>query len=166
MPFTSLRPWPLAPRPFGEEAFGSWLGRIASRYQLSVIQTWEINQLGTFPALTSAGWILFPAVPGSTLELLAALARLSFDRLVRIQTPPEWTVDRPSLQYCFRCLVLNSADISAPRWKRRWFDPDVKGCEEHETDLEHIPAAILRQAPNMDHLISLVSKYRRESSET
>jgi hypothetical protein len=99
LPPISLRPWPVAPRPFDEEAFGSWFGRIASRYQLSVIQAWEINQLGTFPPLTNADWILFTPVPESTLKILATLARLDVDRLTRIQTPSDWMVDRPNLPY-------------------------------------------------------------------
>ncbi|MFM0084425.1 TniQ family protein [Paraburkholderia sediminicola] len=166
MPSISLRPWPVAPRPFDEEAFGSWFGRIASRYQLSVIQAWEINQLGTFPPLTNAGWILFTPVPESTLKILATLARLDVDRLTRIQTPSDWMVDRPNLPYCFRCLVLNPVDVTAPRWKRRWLDPNIKVCEEHGTDLECIPASIPRRARNMNRLLSLVSEYRRRLRET
>nr|WP_165106198.1 TniQ family protein [Caballeronia sp. SBC2] len=161
MPSTSLRPWPFAPRPFDEEAFGSWFGRIASRYQLSVIEAWKINQLGTFPTLTNTGWILFPSVPESTLDVLATLARLDTDRLMRIQTPSDWIVDRPDLPYCFKCLVLNPLDVTAPRWKRRWLDPGINVCEEHGTDLERIPASIARRAWNMTRLLSLVSKYRR-----
>ena len=30
------QPWPVAPRPFDDEAFGSWLGRLASRYRIGV----------------------------------------------------------------------------------------------------------------------------------
>jgi hypothetical protein len=124
----------------------------------------EINQLGTFPPLTNAGWILFPSVPESTLDVLATLARLDTDRLVRIQTPSDWIVDRRDLPYCFRCLVLNALDVTAPRWKRRWLDPGINVCEEHGTDLEHIPASIARRAWNMTRLLSRVSKYRRRPS--
>lgn len=54
------RPWPIAPRPFLEEAFGSWLGRIAARYQTSVDLIWESGTGVAMPSLTKAGWILFP----------------------------------------------------------------------------------------------------------
>ncbi len=51
----------LAPRPFLEEAFGSWLGRIAARYQTSVDLIWESGTgVVAMPSLTKAGWILFP----------------------------------------------------------------------------------------------------------
>ncbi len=59
------RPWPYAPRPFQDEAFGSWFGRIASRYRMTVEMAWEINGLGPLPALTSAGWILFAPLDNS-----------------------------------------------------------------------------------------------------
>jgi len=52
--------WPVAPRTFYEEAFGSWLGRIASRYAISVEMLFEQSGLGNLPALTNASWILFP----------------------------------------------------------------------------------------------------------
>jgi hypothetical protein len=69
----NLRPWPYAPRPFGDEAFGSWFGRVASRYRMTVEMAWEINGLGPLPALTSVGWILFSPLDESALEKVAAL---------------------------------------------------------------------------------------------
>ncbi|MCC8396840.1 hypothetical protein LJ656_30080 [Paraburkholderia sp. MMS20-SJTR3] len=97
MPLTDLRPWPVAHRPFDEEAFGSWLGRIASRYALSIAQLWEISQPGRFPALTNAGWILFAPLPEDTLKIFATLARVEIGHLVRIQTPSDWMIDRAQL---------------------------------------------------------------------
>lgn len=38
-----VKPWPVAPRPFFEEAFGSWLGRVATCYQISVSMLWETS---------------------------------------------------------------------------------------------------------------------------
>jgi hypothetical protein len=160
--FSDLRPWPVAPRPFHEETFGSWLGRVASRYQMSVAQMWEISQLGAFPILSNAGWILFAPLPERTLVALSALARLNPDRLARIQTPSGWVRNRSTLPYCFRCLVLNPLDVAAPRWKRIWLDPDIEVCEEHGTTLERIPAQITRRARNMDRLLMLVSKHHRQ----
>ena len=75
----NLRPWPYAPRPFGDEAFGSWFGRVASRYRMTVEMAWEINGLGPLPALTSVGWILFSPLDESALEKVAARARRRCD---------------------------------------------------------------------------------------
>lgn len=55
-------PWPLPPRPFYEEAFGGWLGRVAARYQISVEMPWKTSISAEPPALGTAGWILFPVV--------------------------------------------------------------------------------------------------------
>src|ERR1700676_465555 len=80
-------PWPLAPRPFDEEAFGSWLGRVATKYRISVAALWEMSVDGPFPLLENVGWILFPCVGQTVLDRFSMLARLNDDRLSRIQTP-------------------------------------------------------------------------------
>ncbi|WP_250494070.1 TniQ family protein [Caballeronia sp. GAWG1-1] len=157
-----LRPWPVSPRPFADEAFGSWLGRVASRYQLSVAQIWEFHRLGEFPTLANTGWVLFPPLSEGALLSLSSFARLDPHRLARIQTPSKWMSDRPHLVYCFRCLVLNPVDIAAPRWKRIWLDTNIAACEVHGITLEQFPAAIARRARNMDRLLILVSKYRQK----
>jgi hypothetical protein len=59
---SDVRPWPFATRPFDDEAFGSWFGRAASRYKLSIDRMWIANQLGPLPFLTNAGWSLFAPV--------------------------------------------------------------------------------------------------------
>jgi hypothetical protein len=123
---SNAAPWPVAPRPFYEEAFGSWLGRVATRYQISVGTLWELSVSEDMPVLGTAGWMLFPAISHSALRRFATLARLDDGRLSHIQTPPGWLTDRRCMPYCFRCLVLNDADVSAPRWKREWLDPTAE----------------------------------------
>ncbi|EKS71800.1 TniQ family protein [Caballeronia zhejiangensis] len=163
-PHTSsdVRPWPFAPRPFDDEAFGSWFGRVASRYRLSIDRMWVANQLGPLPSLTNAGWILFAPVDNRVLDTLAELARLDIARLAHIQTRTDWMIPRRHLPYCFRCLVLNPADVTAPRWKRTWLDPAAGYCDEHREPLETVRASTIRQASNMEHLLKLVSRYRKK----
>ncbi|WP_186143624.1 TniQ family protein [Burkholderia gladioli] len=166
MPQSSeTRPWPVAPRPFPEEAFGSWLGRVASRYQLDIAKLWDISGLGSLPALSNAGWILFPPLQPDALTILSGLARLHEDQLAQIQTPAEWIFDRPYLPYCFRCLVLNPADVAAPRWKRAWLSPGLTECDEHRTTFERIPVGTVRRARNTDRLLALVSGYRSRRAQ-
>ncbi len=99
---SSVVPWPIAPRPFFEEAFGGWLGRVATRYQVSVPMLWEMSTSETLPVLGTAGWILFPPVSDRALQRFAALARLDDDRLKCVQTPSDWITERRYLAYCFR----------------------------------------------------------------
>src|SRR6202048_5510465 len=56
--------------------------------------------------------------------------------VLHIQTPSPWLTDRRCMPYCFRCLVLNDADVSAPRWKREWLEPTAEFCRVHHTLLE------------------------------
>ncbi|ABK10005.1 conserved hypothetical protein [Burkholderia cenocepacia HI2424] len=154
------RPWPIAPRPFLEEAFGSWLGRIAARYQTSVDLIWESGTGVAMPSLTKAGWILFPPVPSATLSRLSRVARLNDGILSMIQTPHEWVFDQKYLVYCFRCLVLNDADVTASRWKREWLDPSADYCRVHHSLLETVPQSIFARAPNFDAALRAISRYR------
>lgn len=154
------RPWPIAPRPFFEEAFGSWLGRIAARYKTSVGLIWEAGTGLEMPRLTKAGWILFPPVSSSNLSRLSRLARINDGILDMIQTPHEWIVDQRYLAYCFRCLVLNDADVTASRWKREWLDPSADYCKVHHSLLEAVPQSILARAPNFDAALRAISRYR------
>ncbi|MGZ2747243.1 TniQ family protein [Burkholderia stagnalis] len=153
------KPWPIAPRPFFEEAFGSWLGRVAA-YQVSVSMLWETSTGLELPDLSRAGGILFPPVSSSPLDRLSELARLSDGRLKAIQTPSEWIVDQRYLVYCCRCLVLNEIDVSAPRWKREWLDPSAEYCRVHHCLLETIPASVFRRAANFDVALREISRYR------
>jgi hypothetical protein len=156
---SSLR-WPVAPRPFYEEAFGSWLGRVAARYQIGVTTLWEISVSEKMPVLGTAGWILFPAISHSALQRFATLARLDASRLSHMQTPPAWFVDRRCMPYCFKCLVLNDADVSAPRWKREWLDPTAEFCSVHRGLLETVPVSVFRRSDHFDAAHRAISRYR------
>jgi hypothetical protein len=155
-----VKPWPVAPRPFFEEAFGSRLGRVATRYQISVGMLWETSTRLELPNLGKAGWILFPPVAASPLDRLSKLARVSDRRLSAIQTPPEWMVDQRYLVYCFRSLVLNEVDVSAPRWKMEWLDPAAEYCRTHHSLLETVPASVFRKAANFGTALRAISRYR------
>jgi hypothetical protein len=80
---------------------------------MSFDRTWEATDLGPLPSLTNAGWMLFAPLNDITLHTLANLARLDIARLVQIQTPADWIMPRTRLPFCFRCLVLNPADVTA-----------------------------------------------------
>lgn len=134
--FNQTRPWPVAPRPFDGEAFGSWLGRLAGKYSMTVEQLWMHADLGPMPALTRWKWLLFPPVPLESLERLSQLTHVRVERLTAMQTPIGWVYERRHLQYCYPCLILNPADVCSPFWKREWLDPTFSTCVQHPGKLE------------------------------
>lgn len=77
-----------------------------------------------------------------------------------IQTPHEWVFDQEYLVYCFRCLVLNDADVTASRWKRKWLDPSTDYCRVHHSLLKTVPQSIFASAPNFDAALRAISRYR------
>jgi hypothetical protein len=159
-PFELSVAWPIAPRPFYEEAFGSWLGRVACRYAISVDMLFQQSGLGDLPALTNASWILFPPLEPTRLDGLAQLARITDDRPYHMQTPAEWMVWRKHLLYCHACLALNHADVFAPVWQREWLDPNVDYCRAHRKALDRVPTSVFAKTPNMAMAIKAVYKVR------
>ncbi|WP_367395303.1 TniQ family protein [Cupriavidus sp. Agwp_2] len=157
-----VRPWPVAPRPFDDEAFGGWLGRLAARYQISVDQLWQIGDLGAFPALTNSGWLLFPPMDEQALCRLALLTHIGIQRLEALQTPMAWVSDRDQLPYCFDCLVLNPVDVFSPRWKRDWLDPHTAVCQVPGHRLNTLPPCTLRFCRNLTAVLRAISKRQRK----
>ena len=62
-----LPPWPVSPRPFPEEALGSWLGRVAARYRMSVQHLCHEHELQLDLETSRAGWLVLPVVADFTL---------------------------------------------------------------------------------------------------
>lgn len=125
---------------------GSWLGRVAARYWMSVGDLSEEYGLELNINAPRAGWIALPMVPDATVGRLARLARLDKGRLLQIQTPNCVSATRRVQLYCARCLFVNPVDVAAPRWKRVWLDPDASTCEVHGTPLATIPRACCADA--------------------
>src|ERR1700726_798998 len=80
--------------------------------------------------------------------------------VLHIQTPSPWLTDRRCMPYCFRCLVLNDADVSAPRWKREWLEPTAEFCRVHHTLLEKVPASVFRLSSHFGAARRAINRYR------
>ena len=101
-------------------------------------------------------------VPSDQLRRLARLARLDPDRLSVIEAPLSWRRDRIWAFYCADCVFLNPADVTAPRWKRAWLDPDAGWCDVHNMQLNTITASSVQSAKNFEHLLRMVSKLEQK----
>ena len=144
---------------------GSWLGRVAARYRMSVRHLCDEYGLRLDLDTACAGWLVLPPVPDSIVGQLARLGRLDEGRLHEIQTPMGWASGPLRIQpYCARCLFLNPVDVAAPRWKRVWLNPEVTYCEVHGTSLSTIESSKLRRCKNFDHTLGLIGSLELEKS--
>ena len=81
------RPWPLAPRPFPEEAMGGWLGRLAARYRMRLDEFVKRAGVDCDLAITNVGWLLAPPLTATAIDQLARQTRCDADRIPALQTP-------------------------------------------------------------------------------
>ncbi len=64
------RPRPVAPRPFADEPLGTWLGRVAARYRMAVVQLCDAHALDIDFQGSDLGWR-----PGSRSKSFSVLRR-------------------------------------------------------------------------------------------
>jgi len=137
---------------------GSWLGRVAARYRMSVVQLVEDYDLQVPMKASGAGWLLLPPLNTDVLQRLAGLARMKIDLLQEIQTPDSWLCECRSVLYCRTCLFVNPEDVFAPMWKRQWFDLQYQHCKVHHKPLESLSANKVRQCSNFDYVLKMISR--------
>jgi hypothetical protein len=164
-PSTEPPPWPVAPRPFPDEPLGSWLGRVASAYRLTVEQLWSTAGLAEALPRPSAGWLLTAGLCRDDRRRLAALARLDAQVLEAIEPPQAWAGGRRRLAYCFACLVLNPLDVAAPRWKREWLSPEATSCSVHDRTLAWVTASFLTKAGHFKQLHRTILKEHHRAKQ-
>jgi len=87
---------------------GSWLGRVAARYRLSVAQLVEDYHLQIPLETSRAGWLLLPLLQSDVLQRLADLARMKIGLLRDIQTPLQLDVRMPELPVLHKVPVCES----------------------------------------------------------
>lgn len=158
-----MRPLPWAPRPFADEAFGSWIGRLAGRYRMSVVLLNANLELG----LQFDGplrWLL-PSTAG--VESIARLSRLARLDEAHIPRPAPYDPDNSSqcALYCRRCVFLNPAEVESPYWHHVWLTPGATVCEIHGLPLATLKGALVRRSQNLPHLIKGVGRQELERRE-
>lgn len=156
-----MRPLPWAPRPFGDEAFGSWIGRLAGRYRMSAVLLNTNLGLG----LQFDGplrWLLPSAAGAESIARLSRLARLDE---AHIPAPAPYDSDNPAQRalYCRRCVFLNPAEVESPYWHQVWLVPGAAVCEIHRLPLATLKGRLVRRSHNLTHLLKHVGRQELES---
>jgi len=151
--------WPIAPRPFDDEAFGSWFGRVAAKYGISVLELAQSSGVGVDVGEDASTW-LGAAVPGaSAVRRLAHLCRMPAAELRRLGPKPS-VAPAKRFHYCYRCLYLNPADVTAPYWKAGWLSESGGRCSLHASSGSWVTANDLKSHPNMRRLLRFISRER------
>ncbi len=151
---------PVAPRPFEDEALGSWIGRLAGRYRIAVEQLdrdyeLELSRHGPL------GWLQPEPLSEHTQGRLEWLARISRDAIRSLIVEAKRGPTRHAL-YCPKCVFLNPLEVESPYWKREWLAPEAFMCRAHRVRLTALPASKARYSVNMSKLILQVSKHERK----
>lgn len=153
-------PLPLAPRPFLDEALGSWIGRLAGLYRISVHQldaTYRLRLHLTGP-LT---WLCPVPVSQESADRLGALTHLPATAAVHLVELDCAVLGAHAAYYCRRCVFVNPVEVESPYWKRDWLAPRAAPCPIHDLPLTRLPAGEVRGAANMPSLIRAVSRFER-----
>ena len=156
-----LRPLPIAPRPFETEVLGGWIGRLASRYRMTVSE-FAVRHGLDLQVEDGGGWLTMPALSNQSIDVLAALTRISMEQIMAIHVPLPSTGKRAHFCYCARCVFLNPLDVTAPIWRWEWLDDTLSACPVHKDEFTTLPCSRVHACGNLTQLLQLVSRHERE----
>jgi hypothetical protein len=148
--------WPAAPRPFPDEAFGGWFGRVAGRYGITV------DELGTAAGIKldlnpgGSGWLATNAPAKKSMQELAGLCRLAPEEVDGLCKPA--LVGSGWLVYCYHCLVLNPCDVFSPYWRQAWIGSSLPPCRQHEQWVGYVSRADMRKRRNLPRLLKMLER--------
>ena len=148
--------WPAAPRPFPDETFGGWFGRVAGRYGITVDELAGAADIRLDLNPEGSGWLVAAAPGGGHLRRLAALCRLTPDDVHVLSTPSPLRVGE--IIYCYRCLVLNPRDVFSPYWRRAWAGSSSSPCPTHDDWVGRLSPADMAQRRNLPQLLKLLER--------
>lgn len=130
--------WPAPPHPVHDEASGGWIGCVAKRYGTTVDELADAadTRLSLIPQ--GSGWLAANLPASRLMQQLAELCRLSADDILVLRGP--LPIGVASLNYCYRCLVLNSRDVFSPYEKKTRNGTSDPSCTEHSHWLGYVGA--------------------------
>ena len=153
--------WPVVPRPFSDELFGSWFGRVAGIYRMNVDELASTAGLQLNLAGTGLGhWLAASAPRGVGLQRLASLCRLTPAALATLGERASTSNARDGARYCHTCLFLNPIDVRWPYWRAPWLAGQGLPCRLHGETAEFVSAARLARHRNMPRLLKFISRRR------
>ncbi|MDM0066781.1 hypothetical protein [Variovorax sp. J31P207] len=103
-----------------------------------------------------------PKLQQHTVDRLAALTRISRDRIKDIRVPPPWEGPRKHFCYYARCVFVNPLDVAAPIWRREWLEQNLSVCPIHGNEFQTLQAGRGLACKNLDKLLALVSCQERQ----
>lgn len=156
MPNSERRALPVAPRPFEGEVLGGWIGRIAARYKMSVVEFEGANGLD-FGLQEPRQWLLMDRLPNPALDVLMDLMRMRRQDILAIHGPPTVVGQRTAFFYCPRCVFVNEEDVTAPIWRREWFDERLTSCPRDGREFRSLKPSSVYACKNLNQLIAKVS---------
>ena len=159
-PPTSMRerPLPVVPLPFVDEAFGSWLGRLALRYRMGVDELADQAGVSLDLGPACSRWLAAPPPVGPSLRRLSALCRLPSEVLQRMGAGEDATA---RFLFCEKCFFLNPEDVTAPYWKASWLRSQSTHCAQHEVRYDHLLSSTLSCERNLGSVQRYISKRKR-----
>lgn len=152
----SRPPWPCVPRPFADEAFGSWIGRVAGRYRISVDELAQAAGVFLDFGAECSTWLIASPPAESELDRLSRVSGISTARLAAMRSATSLTTR--VFRYCFHCLFLNPVEVESPYWHARWLEVGSRACTHHPDQWEQITQTALRQHRNMAKLTRFISR--------
>ncbi len=148
--------WPATPRPFPDEAFGGWFGRVAGRYGITVDELAAAANIRLDLNPGGSGWLAAGAPARRSMRQLAALCRLTPDEVEGLRRPAPFGVGL--LAYCYHCLVLNPRDVFSPYWREAWIGSSESPCREHKHWVGYISPKDLQQKRNLPRLLRMLER--------
>lgn len=155
------RAWPATPRPQHDEAFGSWLGRVAARYRIGVDELISAAAVEVDIGERASTWLAaVPKGEGAFLRL-CSIAGLAQQDLLRML--PGERLRAEVFPCCYRCLILNPREVEAPYWPLRWMTAGGRSCDHPASEVENVTPGMLSKARNMARLLKQLERkhYRR-----
>lgn len=157
-----MRPLPFAPRPFPDEALGSWIGRLAARYRVAVAQLNAEYGLG-LELSGPLAWLLPIPLSSVSLSKLSCMTRMPGGAISALSIDAAERL--PGAPYCSRCVFLNPLEVESPYWKRNWLAPGASVCDVHSWPLVTLGSSSARGSGNMRDLIKRVGRFERQRRE-